>query len=163
MVRSRQVDLDAPSSRQLLEYCGCKLTSAVRCDRRRHAVVLNPAGNKCVDDGLCRDVLEWDGDWPTSKSVYRGQEMATSVRERERHKVEVDVVEPLVGDGKVAYRRNRMASDLGLLAREALACPSRHVLAHGGPHDFCANCLTRAFHARMAEAVDGIKDGLAEG
>ena len=55
-----------------------------------------------------------------------------------------------------------MANHFRPLTMEALACPSGDVLAHGRPHHFGANGLTRAFHAGMPEAVYDVEDGFAE-
>ena len=55
-----------------------------------------------------------------------------------------------------------MPGNLRLLARDALACPSGDVLVHRGPHDLGADGLARPLDARVSEAVDGVKNGLAE-
>ena len=88
--------------------------------------------------------------------------MTAAVGQRKRHEIEMHVVKTFVGDREVAYWRHRVANHLGPLAMEALACPSGHVLAHGRPHHFGANSLTRALHAGMPEAVYDVEDGFAE-
>ena len=55
-----------------------------------------------------------------------------------------------------------MADDFRLLTMQAFPSPSGDVLIHGWPDNFGANGLARALDARVAEAVDGIKDHLAE-
>ena len=55
-----------------------------------------------------------------------------------------------------------MSGNLGLLAGDALACPSGDVLVHRGPHDLGADGLARPLDTRVSEAMDGIEDGFAE-
>ena len=72
------------------------------------------------------------------------------------------MVKALVGDGKIANGRDGVACHLRLLAMKAFSSPLSDVLIHGRPYDFGADGLARAFHARMTEAVDGVKNAFTK-
>ena len=73
------------------------------------------------------------------------------------------VLKPLVGDGEVSNRWDRVSNYLGLLTRDTFTSPSRHVLVHRRPHDLGADGLTRPLDAWMTEAMNGIENWFAEG
>ena len=72
------------------------------------------------------------------------------------------MVKASVRDGKIADWRHGVASYLGALAVETLACPSGDILAHGWPYDLCSDGLTRTLDAGVSKAMDNVEDGLAE-
>ena len=74
----------------------------------------------------------------------------------------MDVVETFVWNDKVTNGRDGVSNHLSLLAVETFSRPSGDVLTHGGPNYFGADGLTRALHAWVAEAVNGVEDNPPE-
>ena len=79
MVGGGEDDLDAPDPSELLENFRRELGATVGGDGRGDAVILNPAGSKCVDDALSGNVGDWDCYRPSGESVHHGEKVSKPV------------------------------------------------------------------------------------
>ena len=107
---------DAPNLHELRPQCRRKLGATISCDRLWDTEVGDPIVGKCVYDGLSRGVLNRNGRWPTRKAVHDGQKTLETVRQRHRHQIQIDVIEPFVWHLKLANRGHHMPQNLGALA-----------------------------------------------
>ena len=72
---------------------------------------MDPAHNKSINDGLSGNVDEWYGRWPAREAVDDSEEVLVAVGGREGYEVDVEVLEPLVGDGEVADGRHSVSGN----------------------------------------------------
>ena len=81
-----------------------------------------------------------------------------TVRLRHHGDVSVYVCETAIWDDKIVDRWDRVASDFGSLAVQAVSSPARDVGAEGWPDELVSDHLPCAFDARVSQAVNRVED-----
>ena len=81
-----------------------------------------------------------------------------TVRLRHHGDVSVYVCETAIWDDKIVDRWDRVASDFGSLAVQAVSSPARDVGAEGWPDKLVSDHLPSAFNSWMSQAMNGVEN-----
>ena len=117
----------------------------------------DPTMRKSVDDGFRGHIFNGNGRGPSGKAVHYRQQISKSVGWRHGDKIQVKMLETLLGDFEVANRWSNMPEDFGALTMLALPGPPRNVLSERWPDEFFGHRLSTSLYTWMTETVHEIK------
>ena len=118
--------------------------------------------SESVNDGVRIDVGDGKSSWPSGEAVNYRKQVAKTIGMWHGDKVNVHMLKPFGWHGEIRDGWDGVALYLGLLAGKTLSGPLGHVLPHAWPDKLVCNGLTGTLNARMAEAMNHIKNASPE-